>query len=558
MMDKPGMFSAEEIHATEIRRWRRSLIDEVIRVLFIIGVPTLLISFYYAWIDGTPGVIPVYVASFVLLALVRFWEGAPYLLKVGLLLAMVFGLGFISLLRAGLGGDGRLFLLVLPFITLTFLGQRAALGGLLVSVLTLVILGTLFSTGVLSVPPEVEVMSAKPWAWLDHGISWLMLSLFLVASQRYLLPRFAEALLESREMARELDVRRREAEEDAVREQRYADRLRWAVSLGSEITSLRRRDQLAQRLVREIARTFDVYQVSLYLVSRQRDALTLAATAGSLGDALPPEVRRIPLGSRALPSRVVQMGQEQVALLSPGESPRYPLSRVELCIPLVVVGEVLGVLDVHGAGEVFSEDDRQLFRIVVGYATAALDMLRHLEDAETRMREMRDLYAQYTLSSWQTLLESEQVQAYTQGAVPPEDVVAVLAEQAMQDQAPRSVTMDGDAGYLLVVPLVARGVALGYLAFTRPPAQGDWDDATLELIRVAAERLAVAMDNTRLVIDARRQAQYDEELGHINDIVWSTPNVEVIMDRSVRELGRFLGASEVALYITPETVEGEV
>jgi len=67
----------------------------------------------------------------------------------------------------------------------------------------------------------------------------------------------------------------------------------------------------------------------------------------------------------------------------------------------------------------------------------------------------------------------------------------------------------------------------------------------------------VTLDNTRLLIEARRQALYDEQLGRLDDLIWQTPNPEAIMERSVRELGRFLGAHEVQLYLTPSAEQGE-
>jgi GAF domain-containing protein len=96
---------------------------------------------------------------------------------------------------------------------------------------------------------------------------------------------------------------------------------------------------------------------------------------------------------------------------------------------------------------------------------------------------------------------------------------------------------------------------LGYLAFTRATEKGNWNADARSTIMMAAERLAVALDNTRLLVEARRQALYDEQLSQLGDLIWQTPSPEVIMEQSVRELGRFLGASEAQLYLTPEGVE---
>jgi len=542
-------------YPAEVREWQHELLDGVLRIVFTVAVPALLIAAYYVWKDGRAWLIPFYVLGFVILGIVRFWKKAPYALQTGTLLAIVYGLVVLSLVRAGLSSNARIFLLGFSFVATVFLGRRAALISIAVAVVTMGIAGLLFSVGAWDIPADVQLLSDKPAAWLSCTFTFLMINAFFVASQLYLFPRLAEALAHSQDMARELAEDREQAIREAEVKQRHAEQLGWVANLGHVLASLRQRDELIWRVVREIAQTFDIYQANLFLMDRSGDTLRLAATSGQLGEDLTlfGSVAEIPVGARNAPGRAAQVGKEQMALPLPEELSQFPDSRVEISLPLRARGEVLGVLDLHSVHPAFSDEDLQIFRIIVSQVTTALDMLRSLEETQTQVQETRALYAQHALTSWRTLLESAPVHAAA-GVPVTASQVTTLAQEALAEKHPCSTRLDADGVYLLVVPLVAHDVALGYLAFTRAIEKGDWDTDARSVIMMSADRLAVALDNTRLLVEARRQALYDEQLSHLGDLIWQTPSPEIIMEQSVRELGRFLGASEAQLYLTPKGV----
>ena len=544
------------VYPTEVREWQQELLDWVLRIVFVVAIPALLIAAYYVWKDGRAWLIPFYALSFVILGFVRFWKKASYTLQTGTLLTIVYGLVVLSLVRAGLSSNARIFLLGFSFIATIFLGRRAALVSIAVVVITMGIAGWLFSAGVWAIPADVQLLSDKPAAWLSYTFTLLLVSTLFMASQLYLFPRLAEALVQSQKMAQALSEDREQAVREAEAKRRHAEQLGWVANLGHVLASFRQRDELIWRVVREIAQTFDIYQANLFLTNRSGDTLLLAATSGQLGEALTRygTLTEVPVGARNAPGRAAQLGKEQMALPSPEELPQFPDSRVEISLPLSVRGEVLGVLDLHSTRPAFSEEELQIFRIIASQVTTALDMLRSLEETQTRVQETQALYAQHTLSSWRTLLGLASVQSFA-GAPIPASQVTGLAQEALVEKQPRSARLDADDVFLLVVPLVAHDVALGYLAFTRAAEKGDWDADARSMIMMSADRLAVALDNTRLLVEARRQALYDERLSELGDLIWQTPSPEVIMEQSVRELGRFLGASEAQLYLTPEGVE---
>jgi GAF domain-containing protein len=525
-----------------------------LRILFLISLPALLIAAYYVWRDGRAWLIPFYVAGGIFIAIMRFWKRASYGLKTITLLGVIYALVVLSLARAGLSSNASMFLVGFIFVAALFLGRRAALLSIVIALGTMGIAGWLFSTGVWTLSTAVQLLSHNPSAWLSYTTTMLLSSVLFVVSQLYLFPRLAEALGRSQEMAQELAEDRELAVQNAQANQLQAERLAWAVDLSHALASLRHRDEMVWRVVREITQNFDIYQVNLFLVNRSGETLLLAATAGQLGEELDRAgaVSTVLVGSRSAPGRAAQLGKEQMALPLPEELSQFPGSRVEISLPLSVRGEVLGVLDLHSTRSSFPDEELQIFRIIASQVSTDLDLLRLLEDTQAREEAMRLLYAQHTQASWRTLLRLAPVQSAVGAPVEIPQVMA-LVQAALAEKHPCSTRLDAARLYVLIVPLVAHDVAVGYLAFSRAVEKGDWDANTRTLMMSAAARLALALDNTRLLIEARRQALYDEQLSHLNDLIWQTPNPEVIMEQSVRELGRFLGAIEAHLYLTPES-----
>ncbi|MBN2004976.1 MAG: GAF domain-containing protein [Anaerolineae bacterium] len=534
----------------DVREWQLALLEQILRVLTVTALLVLAPAIFFVAGERSVGFIYFYGAEFVLLLILQFVKRIPYVVKAAGVLILIYGLGIASLLRAGLGSNAQIFLIALPFTAMLLLGNWEGWVCLGVSFLTMVIFSVLFSTGTLSISDNVQVMSHKWEAWFTYTFTLTWAGAFFVMTQGYLRSRLLTDLSQSRAMAQELDVQRAHAERDAMRAQLHAEQMGWLANFGNTLASLRNRDLLTRRIVQDLLQNFALYQVNFYLTDRSGDVLTLVAAAGAQGqewvNVSMPEV----VGGRSLLGQVAQTGKEQARVLEHGQLAALPESRFEVALPLVVRGELLGILDIHSMDVTLSEASLQLFRIVAGYVSGALDTLRLFEESERQTHEMRMLYAQHVVASWRSLLEVESIPTYSLGALPAARA-RELAEEALRDRQSRVITLENDQGHLLVVPLIARDVTLGYLAFLRASSKGIWDQEALSLIEMAADRLALALDNTRLLVEVRRQAFYQEQLRRVDDVIWRNPSLDVVMEQSVRELGRFLGAGEVELYIAP-------
>ena len=106
----------------EVRVWQEQLAQGVLRVLVVLGPLAAAIGSYRGYMLHELWKIPLYWGAYAIVVLVAFWRRASYALKVGTLLLLLYGLGILELMAAGVGGNGRLFLLCLPIVTGLFFG----------------------------------------------------------------------------------------------------------------------------------------------------------------------------------------------------------------------------------------------------------------------------------------------------------------------------------------------------------------------------------------------------------------------------------------------------
>ncbi len=549
--------SATRPAGMESRLWQ--LLRIIWRVISFAGVPAVIAAIFLeigtqSHVGPTQLIRPAfYILVLIWAAVVGWWERVPYNLQAYSLLVIAYAIGVLVLLQYGMEGDGRLFLLITPFIATVFLGPRVGMYSFVGVVATMALLAVVWITGVL--PPSWELVhqTASPMGWISSGFTWFVLTVFLSTASLYLLGWFVDALEVSHSQALSLEAEREQMSQLVTKTKYQAALLEKAVNLMRRLLALHRYQELSHKLAAELAADWHLGKVTLFALSRRAERLTKLAEAGK--DEREGYDTQLVVGGDSLPGQVAFDGRERVLSWDPGENPEYPGGYVEVCLPLTVHGDLLGVLDIQSERPSFSDVDMQIFRIVAGYTATSLDVARLWETSESQVRNLRVLYTRQVQTMWNSLLEVEGVQEYTVGKSPTAAVEDVVQKVTQRRTSETALLPDGSE-YVLVVPIQARGVLVGHLIFTRAAKWGDWGQDTIALVEMAAERLGIILDNIRLLSESRRQAFYEEQLGQIGDVVWSNLSVEAIMQQSVRELGRMLGASEVTLFVSPDSKKG--
>ena len=78
---------------------------------------------------------------------------------------------------------------------------------------------------------------------------------------------------------------------------------------------------------------------------------------------------------------------------------------------------------------------------------------------------------------------------------------------------------------------------------------GDIPAQTIKVVEEAAYRLALALENARLIQDAQRLAAREKQVNIITAQVQRSTDIEIVLQNAVRELGNTLGVPRAFIQI---------
>jgi GAF domain-containing protein len=99
----------------------------------------------------------------------------------------------------------------------------------------------------------------------------------------------------------------------------------------------------------------------------------------------------------------------------------------------------------------------------------------------------------------------------------------------------------------LAVPIRLRGQVFGVLnvRFKDQPVTPE----VVSTFEEIATRLSLVLENTRLLYEAQRLAEREQQINLISTQVRSSVNIDTILQNTVRELGRVLGTSRAFIQL---------
>ncbi|OGO34130.1 MAG: hypothetical protein A2Z03_05275 [Chloroflexi bacterium RBG_16_56_8] len=130
----------------------------------------------------------------------------------------------------------------------------------------------------------------------------------------------------------------------------------------------------------------------------------------------------------------------------------------------------------------------------------------------------------------ETVMETDEIrQAMNQGSV--------LMVKPKNDEEQPSI----------VVPIKLRGQVIGVMNIKAPSHNREWTRDEILLTEAVSERLALALENARLIQDSQRRAAKEQAIGEITAKIGASINMRNVLQTAVEELGRALPGSEVVI-----------
>jgi len=246
-----------------------------------------------------------------------------------------------------------------------------------------------------------------------------------------------------------------------------ASELATVAELSAEAASELDLGKLLQDVVDLTKDRFGLYHAHIYLLDDNLKRLALAAGAGEVGQQMVAQKRSIPVD--AVHSLVARAFRTQAAVVSNNvtqepdflPNPLLPNTRSEMAVPMIVAGQVVGVLDVQSAQlNRFGETDIQVKSTLAAQIATAIQNARAFEAVETARQETsrifnssQDLLGSATFEGYFTSLNPawQRILGYTPDElmaepfisfVHPDDVESTLAEAAKLGEGAPAISFE--------------------------------------------------------------------------------------------------------------------
>lgn len=165
------------------------------------------------------------------------------------------------------------------------------------------------------------------------------------------------------------------------------ERLKLVAALGDQLSAILDFDQLLLELVNRVKETFDYYHAHVYIIDTDRQSLVMMAGSGEAGAEMKARGHIIPLNApSSLVARATRTGEivtvddvRQAEDWLP--NPLLPDTYAEMAVPIMVDGQVVGVLDVQEdrVGGL-DEGDASLLHSLANHVAVALNNARSFEE----------------------------------------------------------------------------------------------------------------------------------------------------------------------------------
>lgn len=530
----------------DMREWRQRFILTILRFASVVGIFVIIGSFSTA----TPLDRALFI-SFYLIILAMTLLPAPYVLRAYTLLFILFIVGINSIIAWGPWLDGSVFLLIGVVMASLLLDNRTDVTGLILSVIFMSTLAVLNLNGefepiAAASPPTVGV------DWIGYIVNFSAAGIISVAA----INQFKNAFLR---VSRTMEDAFKALKDDQYRlEEKVRERteeletrmgqLRTSTTTARAVAETQNVNDLLYKAANLIAERFAYYHTGVFVIDNQRKVGFLQAASSETGRALLGTSFRVEQ-DRKNPLNVVIETQRTLIThdldrMNFTRDANFPLTRSRMVMPLAVRGEVIGLLDIHSdQPRAFSEQDGEILQTLADLTAISFDNARLLEETRNLLSQLEASTALQTQRTW-SKFTSRQKSAfqYTPAGVRP------IFAQDRRDQS--------DA---LKVPIVLQGQTIGGIRLKkRRGSNTNWSERERDLVEKISVQVALALENSRLVDEAQKNALRNQMIASFSTYVRETLDVEAVIRTAATEFRKVFDLNEAEILIgSSQSEEGQ-
>lgn len=510
-------------------------------------------------------VLIMYILSIVLLTVMTLGRKIRYIVRAVSLLWVLYMVAFGGLITYGLSGNGPVILAGFVAITAIFLGLWASVVAGGVAVFTLWIIGLLMSQNIIPVPSvSLQANSNSFGEWFTRSLVMALVGIFFIATLTILISGLRRSLGAQKQLAKDLTQERDTLEERVqqrtAESERRAVEIETASQIAKDISVITDLDELLTNAVELIKREYKLYYAAVFLLDEHCEFAVLRSGTGTAGAKMLEQNHRLKLADTSMVGYAalhneVRLSQDVEQDAVHYKNPMLPDTRSELALPLAVGGRTIGALDVQSEkARYFMPADIRVLQVAADQLAVAIDKARILQQLTHTLDDLRQSYQQTTQESWQGFMRLSR-QAYNyqyrQGQLHTGATLSLHANEAISlGTAVIASNISAETGKpqtAVAIPIKLRDHILGVIDFKfdtqAVPAN------LLETLNAATNRLAIALENARLLEEIRMRAERDRLVSNISAKVRAEADVDQVLQTVALELGRSLSVSGVVVQL---------
>ena len=523
--------------AFDLKEWREQFIRIVLRIASILGIVMIGVSFPTASFTDRILFISLYL---ILLGITLL--PTSYIYRAYLLLAMIGVVGVNAIAAWGPWADGSIFLLTTVVLGSLLLDNRTDIVVLVSSFLFILIFALLDLQGSLSLAaPNAPKTSLATWG--IYIVDYVIAGVIITTAANMLKSAFSNVASQMLIAFQSLSVERQNLEEKV--QERTAEletrmtQLRASTLTARAIAETQELSELLINAANLIAERFEYYHVGIFILDEQKRNAYLQASSSEIGNSMLGQLFRIepdrknPLSTAIETNRVLITSDLDKSNFV--RDPNFPITRSRMIIPLSVRGNQIGIIDIHSdQPRAFSSEDAEILQTLADLTAISFDNVRLLAETRNLLSQLEASTAIQTQRTW-TKFTSRQKSAYQ---YTPAGVRPIFSQEKVSGS-------DG-----LYMPIVLHGQEIGRIKLKkRKGTASEWSERERDLVEKISNQVALALENSRLVDEAQKNALRNQMIASFSTNVRETLDVDAVIRTAATELRKVFDLKEAEIVI---------
>lgn len=211
-----SFFFSKKKERQEIAEVRRTIVDKLLYVFSLVGLPATLLGAIRSYTQGRWGPSIIYIALYLLFVLVTLSRKFPFRIRALILISSLFLVALTSLATVGMSGSGVQLMLGVCFLAAFLFGLRGGMLALLIALVCIGVLAIGMTTGFIDISPERMMTSRSPVPWLTTICVFFMIVSITVIGFQMFSRRIEESLDLLEKQKQELEAANKRLRESSV------------------------------------------------------------------------------------------------------------------------------------------------------------------------------------------------------------------------------------------------------------------------------------------------------------------------------------------------------